>query len=324
MRRRDFIAGLGGAAALPLAARAQQSPVVGWLISRSSADAAHLAEAFRQGLRENGLIDGATVKIEYRWADGDFRRLPAMARELVQLPVTVLAAVGGPPSVVAAKAATSSIPLVFAMSADPISMGLAASFNKPGGNATGVHIFNTQLEPKRLGLMHDLLPQTKTVGVLVHAESITVENQLKDLHTASQQVGLQLRIFRITNDRDIDLAFETLAREKLNALIMAASPFFDPRAGKVATLAEHYRIASIFQFREYVAAGGLMSYGVDISETHRQVGRYVGQIIKGAKPADLPIVVPSKFEFVINLKTAKAIGLTVPATLLARADEVIE
>jgi len=329
MKRRQFIALLGGAATAaltpPLSAHAQQPmPVVGYLMSRSAADAPHLAEGFRRGLRDAGFIEGQNVRIEYRWGDGDFARLPAMARELARLPVAILAATGGEPSVMAAKAATSTIPIVFAMSGDPIKMGLAASFNRPGRNATGVHVLNTQIEPKRLGLLHELVPQVKTVGVFLNVNFSSAEAQLMDLQQAAPQVGLNLHVFRIGADRDIDTAFETIAKERIGALFVAASPYFDTRRAKITALAEHYRVPTISQFREYAVAGGLMSYGINIAAVHRQVGLYTGQILKGAKPGDLPIVLPSKFELVINLKTAKAIGLTVPPTLLARADEVIE
>ena len=331
MKRREFIALLGGAVSAssmlrPLAARAQQPaiPVVGYLMSRSVADAAHLADAFRRGLRDAGFIDGQNVKIEFRWADGRFERLPAMAKELAGLPVAVLAAVGGEPSAAAAKAATSTIPIVFAMSGDPVKMGLATSFNRPGRNATGMHVLNTQIESKRLGLMHDLVPQAKTIGVFADANYPATESQLKDLQQAAPQVGLTLRVFRIGVDRDIDTAFEAIAKERIAALVIASSPYFDTRRAKIIALAEHYRVASIYSFREYADAGGLMSYGIDIVAVHRQVGLYAGQVLKGAKPGDLPIVLPTKFEFVINLRTAKALDLTIPPMLLARADQVIE
>jgi putative ABC transport system substrate-binding protein len=330
MKRREFIALVGGAAALPmvlpLTARGQRSamPVVGYLMSRSAEDASHLAEAFRQGLRDSGSVDGQDFRVEYRWGNGQFDQLPAMAKELVQLPVAVLAATGGEPTAAAAKAATSIIPIVFGMSGDPVKMGLAESFNRPGRNATGVYVINTQIEPKRLGLLRDLVPEAKTVGVFINASFSPAAGQLRDLQQAAPQAGLELRVFRISADRDIDNAFEAIAKERLPALAVAASPYFDTRRTKLTALAEHYRVPTIFQFREYAVAGGLMSYGIDIATVHRQVGVYTGQILKGAKPADLPIMLPSKFEFVINLKTAKAIGLTIPPTLLARADEVIE
>jgi putative ABC transport system substrate-binding protein len=329
MKRREFIALLGGAAAAPLVsprvARAQQPiPVVGYLMSRSAADAAHLGEAFRNGLRDGGFIDGQNVKVEYRWADGDFARLPAMAQELARIPVAVLAAVGGNPSVMAAKAATSTIPTVFAMSGDPIKLGLAASFNRPGGNVTGVSVLTTTLEPKRLGLLHELVPKATTVAAFVNAGFPGVEGQVQDLQHAATQVGLELHIIRISTDHDIEAAFETIVRERIGALAVAGSPFFDTRRERIAELAARTRVPAIYHFREYAVSGGLISYSTDIREAHQQVGRYTAQILKGTKPGDLPIVLPSKFELVINLKTAKALGLEIPPTLLARADEVIE
>jgi putative ABC transport system substrate-binding protein len=330
MKRREFIALLGGAAAAPMllphAARAQRPAMqtVGYLMSRSAEDAAHLAEAFRHGLRDGGFIEGQNLKIEYRWGGGDFARLPAMARELVAHPVAVLAASGGEPAATAAKAATSTIPIVFGMSGDPIKMGLAASFNRPGRNATGVHVLTTQIEPKRLGLLHELVPQAKTVATFVNANFPAAEGQLKDLQEAAPQVGLNLRVFRVGNDRDIDTAFEAIAKERIGALAVAGSPYFDTRRTKIAALAEHHRVPAIYHLREYAVSGGLMSYGVSLREVHTQIGRYAGQILKGAKPGDLPIMLPSKFELVINLKAAKALGLTIPQTLLANADEVIE
>ena len=330
MKRREFIAFAAGAVASPIAwpaaARAQQPamPVVGYLQSRSAAASAHLADSFRRGLREAGFIEGQNVKIEFRWADGHFERLPAMAKELAGIPVAVLAATGGEPAVMAAKAATSTIPIVFGMSGDPVKFGLATSFNRPGKNATGMSILTATLEPKRLGLLHELVPRATTVGAFVDTKFPPAESQLQDLQQAAPQAGVTLRVFRIGTDRDIDAAFETIAHERLGALAVAASPYFDTRREKIIALAARHAVPAIYHFREYAVSGGLMSYGIDIREVHRQVGRYTGQILKGAKPGDLPIMLPTKFEFVINLKTAKALGLTVPSGLLSIADEVIE
>ena len=328
MKRREFIALVGGTVAAPLAgrlaARAQPMPVVGFLMSRSAADAAHLAEAFRHGLSEAGFTEKRNLTVEYRWADGDFARLPAMAQELARIPVAVLAAVGGNPSVMAARAATSTIPLVFAMSGDPVKLGLAASFNRPGGNATGVNVLTTKLEPKRLGLLHELVPTVTAVAAFVNANFSEAENQVLDLQEAAPQAGVTLRIFHIGTDSDIETAFETIVRERIGALTVAGSPYFDTRREKIAELAARARVPAIYHFREYAVSGGLMSYSTNIREVYRQVGLYTGQILKGAKPGDLPVVVPAKFEFVINLKTAKVLGLTIPPNLLARADEVIE
>ncbi len=327
MRRREFIAGFGMVVGWSATAKAQQPaiPAVGFLQSRSASDAPHLADAFRAGLRESGFIDGHNVRIEYRWGDGDFARLPALAEQLIRVPVAVLAASGGEPAAMAAaRAASATVPIVFAMSADPVKLGLAASFNRPGRNVTGVNIQNTVLEPKRLGLLHELVPQAKTIGVLLNPNFPQAESQLKDLQEAAPQVGLTLRVFRITADNDINAAFEAIPKEKIGALVVAGSPFFDTLRDKIAALAGHYRVPAVYNFREYAAAGGLMSYGIDIREALRQVGLYTGQILKGAKAGELPIVFPAKFELVINMKAANALSLTIPPTLLARADEVIE
>jgi putative tryptophan/tyrosine transport system substrate-binding protein len=330
MKRREFIALFGGAAAAPLAfpysASAQQPamPVVGYLQSRSAAGASHLMAAFREGLQDSGFIDGQNVRIEFRWGDGHFDRMPALAKELAAIPVAVLAATGGEPVVMSAKAAASTIPLVFAMSGDPIKLGLATSFNRPGRNATGVNILTTALEPKRLGLLRELAPLATTLAAFVHAHLPQIEGQVNDLQQAAAQTGVKLHLFRISTERDIDAAFETIAREKMGALAVAGSPFFDTHHTNIIALAARHAVPASYHFREYVESGGLMSYGIDIRDAHRQVGRYTGQILKGAKAGDMPIMLPSKFEFVINLKTAKALNLTISPTVLARADEVIE
>jgi putative ABC transport system substrate-binding protein len=328
MRRRSFLTLLGGAAtAWPVVARAQRNevPVVAYLMSRSESDAAYLAAGFREGLRTGGgFIEGHNIKIEYRWANGQMSRLPVMAQELVHIPVSVIAAVGGEPAVMAAKSATSTIPIVFAMSGDPVKLRVAESFNRPGLNATGIYVFTTTMEPKRLGLLHEVAPHVKSIAAFINEGFPSAEAQLSDMQEAAKQIDVRLRVFRVDKDREIDAAFVAIATEQIGALAVAASPYFDTRREKIVTLAEHQRVASIYHFREYAAAGGLMSYGVDIRDAHRQVGIYTAQILRGAKVADLPIVQPTKFEFVINLRTARALGLTVPATLLARADEVIE
>jgi putative ABC transport system substrate-binding protein len=325
VKRREFIAALSGAMAQPFVARAQQAvPLIGFLMSRSAADSTHLADAFRASLRDGGFNEGTNVKIEYRWADGDFTRLPAMAKELAGMPLAVLVAVGGNPSVMAAKAATSTIPMVFAMSEDPIKSGLAKSFNRPGGNATGVSVLATALEPKRLGLLHELVPKATNVAAFAHTHFPGAEGQVQDMQAAAPQVGLTLRIMHIGGDADIERAFDTIARERMDALAVAGSPFFDTRRELIATLAARARVPAIYHFREYAVSGGLISYGTDIRDVYRHLGRYTAQILKGTKPGDLPILLPSKFELVINLKAAKALGLEIPPTLLARADEVIE
>ena len=283
-----------------------------------------MAEAFRRGLRETGFVEGQNVRIEFRWASGQFERLPSMARELVQLPVAVLAATGGEPAATAARDVTSTIPIVFGMAGDPIKLGLATSFNRPGRNATGVHVLSTQLEPKRLGLLHEMVAQAKTVGVLIHTGYPAAEGQLKDLQLGCPEMHLGLRVFRISADRDIDTAFEAIAQERIGALTVASSPYFDTRRTKITALAEHYRVPAIYNFREYAElrrADELRHRYSSRPPPDRCLRR---QILKGAKPGDLPIVLPTKFEFVINLRTAKAMGLDVPPMLLARADEVIE
>ena len=326
MKRREFITLLGGAAAWPLAARAQQPamPVVGFLNARSPIDTAHLVAAFRRGLAENGYVEGQSVTIDYRWASGQPDRLPAMAMELVDRPVVVLAATGGENSAMAAKAATSTIPIVFAVGSDPIKLGLVASYNRPGGNVTGINILTTTLEAKRLGLLHELAPQAATVGVLLNPNWPPSANQLRDVQDAARVVGLQINVLRASTDQEIDAAFETVAQQRIAALAVTGNPFYDTRREKLVALAARHAVPVIYQFREFTAAGGLMSYGIDLPDAYRQVGVYVGRVLKGAKPADLPVLQPTKFEFVINLKTAKALGVKFSDNLMSLADEVIE
>ena len=247
-----------------------------------------------------------------------------MAEELCRVPVAVLAATGGEPAVLAAKAATSTIPIVFAMSSDPMKLGLAASYNRPGGNATGMSILNTTLEPKRLGLLRELVPGATAIGVLVNPNFPPAAGQVSDVENAARAIGVHVQVFRANDERDIDVAFENTAQQGISALAVAGSPFFDTRRSRIVALAAQHSVPTMYHFREYAAAGGLMSYGIDIVEVHRQVGLYVGQILKGAKPADLPIMLPTKFELVINLKTAKALDVKISDNLLSLADEVIE
>jgi putative tryptophan/tyrosine transport system substrate-binding protein len=327
MQRRKFITLLGGAAAAwPLAARAQQPevPVVGWLNARSPDDAAHLVVAFRRGLGEAGFIEGQNVMIEYRWALGQYDRLPAMAAEFVRRPVTVIASAGGEPAALAAKAATSTIPIVFIIGGDPVKQGLAASFNRPGGNSTGISVLTNTLEPKRLGLLRELVPRAETIGVLLNPNFPPFESQLRDVHEAAHAINLQIHVLRASTDREIDAAFETVAQRRIPALSVAADPFFDTRRDKLVVLAVRHAVPTMYHFREFAAAGGLVSYGFDNSDAYRLLGVYTGRMLKGAKPADLPVLQPTKFELVINLKTARALGLEVPPNLTARADEVIE
>jgi putative ABC transport system substrate-binding protein len=324
--RRELLAALGGAAAWPLAARAQQAaiPVIGYLSSRSPDDTAHLVAAFRRGLGENGFVEGQNVTIEYRWALGQYDWLPAMASELVRRPVAVLTTTGGEPSALAAKAATSTIPIVFAIGGDPVKAGLVASYNRPGGNATGINFQTHDMEAKRLGLLHELMPQAKVVAFLYNPKYVAAESQLHDVQQAARTLGLQIDVLHASTDNEINAAFRTMVQQRTAALILAADPFFDTRRSQLVVLAAYNMLPAIYQFREYAAAGGLMSYGIDAVDAYRQVGIYTARILKGARPVDLPVLQPTKFELVINLKTAKALGLEVPPTLSARADEVIE
>ena len=326
MRRRDFIKVIAGSvAAWPLTARAQQPamPVIGFLSARSPEDSAHLVAAFQSGLADNGYIAGQTVLIEYRWALGQYDRLPTMAADLVRRPVAVLVAVGGEPAAMAAKTVTSTIPIVFAMD-DPVKQGLVESFNRPGGNATGMAVLSPDLEAKRLGLLHELVPQASTIGVLLNPNFPPAQHQLEEVQIAAQATNLQILALRASTDREIDEAFDTLMRQRIAALSVASDPFFDTRRDKLIGLAARYAVPAIYQFREYPAAGGLISYGIDIANVYRQIGIYVGRILKGAKPADLPVMQPTKFELVLNLKTAKTLHLAIPSGVFSIADEVIE
>jgi putative tryptophan/tyrosine transport system substrate-binding protein len=327
MRRREFTTLLGGAAvAWPLAARAQQPamPVIGYLNTRSLDNAVYLVEAFRRGLGEVGFVEGRNVTIEYRWALGQYDRLPAMAAELVSRPVTVLVSTGGEPATLAAKSATSIVPIVFTVGGDPVKEGLAASFNHPGGNATGISLLTATLEAKRLGLLRELVPRASTIGVILNPNYPPAESQLNDVQEAAGAINLKIQVLRSSTDREIDVAYETVAQQHIDALLVTADPFFDTRRAKLVALAARHKMPTMYHLREFPAAGGLVSYGVDFADVYRQVGIYTGRVLKGEKPADLPVMQASKFEFVINMKTAKALGLEVPLGLSAGADEVIE
>src|SRR5215472_4189492 len=303
MRRRDFITLLGSAAALlPITVRAQQSatPVIGYLSARSREDTSHLIAAFQKGLAESAYIDGRNVTIEYRFANGQYDKLPGMAAELLRIPVTVIATTGGEPSALAAKAATSTIPIVFAVGSDPVKQGLTASINHPGGNATGITTLTNEIEPKRLGLLRELVPHAPTVGLLLNPSFSQAQTQLSDMQQAAKAMNLPIVVLRANTDPEIDAAFETIAQQHIPALVVAASPFFDTRRNKLVALAERSAVPAIYHFREYAEAGGLMSYGLDFSDVYRQVGIYTGQVLKGAKPSDLPVTQATKFEFVIN------------------------
>jgi putative tryptophan/tyrosine transport system substrate-binding protein len=327
MRRREFITLLSGAAlAWPLGARAQQPamPVIGYLSSRSPDDTTHLLAGFRQGLADGGFIEHRNVTIEYRWALGQYDHLPALATELTRLPVVVVVSTGGEPAALAAKAATSTIPIVFGTGTDPVKAGLVASYNRPGGNATGINFQTADMEAKRLGLLHELMPQAKNIAFLYNPKFAAAEGQLHDVREAARTLGLQINALHASTDGEINAAFRTMIQQQTAALILAADPFFDTRRSQLVVLAAYNNLPAIYQFREYAAAGGLMSYGIDAVDAYRQIGIYTARILKGARPVDLPVMQPTKFELVINLKTAKTLGLEIPPTLLARADEVIE
>jgi putative ABC transport system substrate-binding protein len=327
MRRRDFITLLGGGvAAWPLAARAQQAamPVVGYLHSASAHSVAHQTRAFIQGLSEASYADGQTVAIEYRWADGYYDRLPALAADLVRRQVNVIAVTGGNASALAAKAATATIPIVFFSGVNPVEAGLVASLNRPGGNITGVTSLGVELGPKRLELLHELLPTATVIAGLGNPTNPSTETQMRGLQAAARLLGLEFHVLHASSEREVDAAFASLARLKASALVIAPDGYLNSLSEQLAALTLRHAVPTIYSYREFAAAGGLMSYGGSITDSHRQVGVYAGRILKGEKPADLPVQQSTKVELIINLKTAKALGITVPLSLLGRADEVIE
>jgi putative ABC transport system substrate-binding protein len=327
MKRREFIMLLSGAAvAGPRLARAQQPamPVIGFLSSRSPDESTGLVEAFRRGLDESGYVEGENIAIEYRWADGHYDRLPALAAELVNLRVAVLAAIGGNVAALPAKAATTTIPIVFVIGTDPVNDGLVASFNRPGGNVTGATLYTAVLSSKRLQLLHELIPTATIIGALLNPTNPTAETQSKDLQAAARTLGVQLHILYASTEREVDAVFALLAQQQTGALLVQSEPFFNSKREQIVALAARYRVPASYDFREYATAGGLMSYGASFADSYRQAGLYVGKILKGAKPSELPIMQPTKFEFVLNLKTAKTLGLTVPLIMQMTADEVIE
>ena len=325
MRRREFISLLGGAAASwPLAASAQQPamPVIGFLNAQSPDTIADRLRSFRQGLKDTGYVEGENVAIEYRWAEGQFDRLPALAAELVRRQVAVIVANG--PAAAFAKAATTTIPIVFLVAEDPVRLGLVASLARPAGNATGINFFVGELVAKQLGLLRELVPRALRIAVLINPKNALSLSATADAESAAYAMGLQVQIFNASHSREVNDAFTTIARDRHEALLVGPDPYFVQRRTQLVTLAARHAIPTSYNVREFVEAGGLMSYGTNVVDAYRQVGVYAGRILKGTKPADLPVVQASKFELVINLATAMMLGLDVPATLLARADEVIE
>ena len=326
MQRRQFITFLGSAVAWPLAARARQPalPVIGYLGAQSPAAFASRLRAFRQGLGETGYVEGRNVAIEFRWAEGQQNRLSALAADLAGRRVAVIVAPGGAPAALAAKSATATIPIVFEMGADPIAMGLVGSLNRPGGNLTGVSSLNVEVTPKRLEILHELVPTAAVVAVLINPTSPTANSQLRDLQAAARALGLQFHVLHAGTERDFDTVFVTLLQLRAGGLVVASDGFFGTHGEQLAALTVRHAVPAIHQSRDFSIAGGLISYGGNFVELHRQAGVYTGRILKGENPADLPVQLVTKVELFINLKAAKTLGITVPLSLLARADEVIE
>jgi putative tryptophan/tyrosine transport system substrate-binding protein len=330
MNRRTLITWLGGAAAgaaWPHMAHAQGPalPVIGFLSARSPEESVPETEAYRRGLKEGGgFVEGQTVAIEFRWARGDYSRLPALAADLVQQRVAVITAAGGEPSALAAKAATSTIPIVFSIGGDPVRVGLVESFNRPGGNVTGVAVLSIMMEPKRLGLLRELAPGVELVGVLINPNSPGAVRQAPDIEDAARRIGQRIVIAKAGTDDELEAAFVSLLRERVGALLVAADAYFDTQRDRIVAFAARQRLPAIYHFREYAVAGGVLSYGVSITDGYRQLGLYTAKILSGTKPADLPVQQVTKFELIINLKTAKALGITISDDLLSLADEVIE
>jgi putative ABC transport system substrate-binding protein len=318
---------LGGAAATwPLSARAQQAamPIIGFLSSRSPGESAGVIAAFHQGLREAGFIGGQNLGIEFRWAEGRYDRLPALANELVGLRVALLFAAGGPPSALAAKAATSKIPIVFSAASDPVGIGLVASLNRPGGNVTGMSLFNPVLSAKRLELLRELVPSAAVIAYLLNPGTPSAKIESREALAAASALGIRLHILHASSEPDLDAAFATVTRLRAGGLVVAGEPYFDSQRERIVALSTQHAIPTSYAWRENVAVGGLMSYGTSLPDSYRQAGIYAGRILKGERPADLPVIQPTKFHLAINLKTARALGLEIPPTLIARADEVIE
>jgi putative ABC transport system substrate-binding protein len=327
MRRRDFMVMLAGAtAAWPLVVRAQQAsrPMIGFLSSGSEASWQHFVVAFREGLRETGHADGQNVTIESRWADGQYGRLPAMAADLVARRAAVLVSTGGAATIMAAKEATSTIPIVFTLGTDPVRLGIVSSLNRPGGNITGAFLFTSEIDTKRLGLLRDTVPTATLIAALINPDNPPAQNQARGIENAARAVGRQVHVLRARALPEVEAAFASVTQLRAGGLLVAADPFFNTHREQIVAMAARHAVPAIYEQREFVAAGGLMSYGSNFADSYRQAGIYVGRILKGEKPGDLPVVQSTKFEFVLNLKTAKALDLTVPSGVLAQADEVIE
>jgi putative ABC transport system substrate-binding protein len=329
LRRRQFITLLSSAAALaaPRMVRAQQQsvmPIVGLLGGHTSSEWTPFIAAFNLGLKEVGFVEGQNIRTEYRWAEGHYDQLPALAADLVRNRVAVIVAIGGVNSALAAKAATEDIPIIFLTGRDPVELGFAKSFNRPGSNLTGINLQNAELEPKRLDLLRELVPNASTIAILINPDNKNHESRVGAMEAAVRSGGQQVVVLDAAADRDFELGFATLAQRGVEALIVLPDPFLDSHRGTLVNLAARYAIPAIYQWREFVQAGGLISYGTSLADAHRQLGNYTGKILQGTKPADLPIVQPVRFELFVNLKTAKTLGLTVPTSILLRADEVIE
>jgi putative tryptophan/tyrosine transport system substrate-binding protein len=326
MRRRELITLLGGAAASPLAARAQQPamPVIGFLSSRAPGESANVLAAFREGLREAGFVEGQNLAIAFRWAEGHYDRLPALAADLVSLRVAALFAAGGPPSALAAKAATSAIPIVFSAVNDPVSLGLVPSLNRPDGNITGMSFLNSEIIGKSAQLLKEMVPAAAAIACLVNPSSPSAEIYAKEAPTTASALGIRVPVLNASTEHDLDEAFASFGKIGVDALIVPAEPFFDSHRDRIVALAARYAVPMMAGLREYVAEGGLMSYGASLSDSYRRAAIYVGRVLKGEKPADLPVMQPTKFNLVLSLKTANALGLKVPDRLFALADEVIE
>ena len=326
IKRREFIIAVGGAAMWPLAARAQQAamPVIGFLSSRSPGESAGLVAAFRDGLGEAGFVEGQNVIIAFRWAEGHYDRLPTLAAELVQLRVAVLFTAGGPPSAFAAKAATQTIPIVFSAAIDPDRIGLVTSLNRPGGNITGMSLFPSELAAKSVQLLKQLLPTATLIAYLVNPSNPSAPVYASEASTAAKTLGIAIRVLNASTERDLDEVFASLPKLGVSGLAVPAEPFFDSQRDRMVALAAQYGIPAIYGLREYAVAGGLMSYGTSLPDTYRRAAIYVGRVLKGDKPVNLPVMQPTKYDLVLNMKTAKTLGLRIPDQLLALADEVIE